>query len=52
MHKHEQQSIKVKHKSKEREMQTQNNSRCVIEEETKELGEKPLRHPPSGKSIH
>ena len=22
--------------------------RCVIEEETKELGEKPLRRPPSG----
>ena len=52
MQKHEQQSIKVKHKSKEREMQTQDNSRCVIEEETKELGEKPLCHPQSGKSIH
>ena len=24
----------------------------VIEEETEELGEKPLRHPPSGKMIH
>ena len=24
----------------------------VIEEETEELGEKPLHHPPSGKSIH
>ena len=24
----------------------------VIEEETKELGEKPLRHPPSCKMIH
>ena len=52
MHKHEQQLIKVKHKSKEREMQSQDNSRCVIKEETKELDEKPLRHPPSGKSIY
>ena len=29
-------------------MQTQITRRCVIEEETKELGEKPLRRPPSG----
>ena len=29
-------------------MQTQITRRCVIEEETEELGEKPLRHPPSG----
>ena len=29
-------------------MQTQIIRRCVIEEETEELGEKPLRHPPSG----
>ena len=29
-------------------MQTQITHRCVIEEETEELGEKPLRHPPSG----
>ena len=29
-------------------MQTQDNTRCVIEEETEELGEKPLRRPPSG----
>ena len=29
-------------------MQTQITLRHVIEEETKELGEKPLRHPPSG----
>ena len=28
-------------------MQTQITRRCVIEEETEELGEKPLRHPPS-----
>ena len=26
--------------------------RRVIKEEIKELGEKPLRRPPSGKSIH
>ena len=29
-------------------MQTQITPRCVIEEKTKELGEKPLRRPPSG----
>ena len=29
-------------------MQTQITRRCVIEEETEELGEKSLRHPPSG----
>ena len=29
-------------------MQTQITPRCVIEEENKELGEKPLRRPPSG----
>ena len=29
-------------------MQTQITCRCVIEEETEELGEKPLRGPPSG----
>ena len=29
-------------------MQTHITSRRVIEEETEELGEKPLRHPPSG----
>ena len=28
-------------------MQTQITRRCVIEEETKKLGEKPLRHPPN-----
>ena len=28
-------------------MQTQDTRRCVIEEETEELREKPLRHPPS-----
>ena len=28
-------------------MQTHITRRCVIEEETEELGEKPLRHPPS-----
>ena len=36
-------------KIKEREMQTQGQTqRCVIEEETKALGVKPLRRPPSG----
>ena len=29
-------------------MQTQITRRCVIEEETEELSEKPLRCPPSG----
>ena len=29
-------------------MKTQIIRRCVIEEETEELGEKPLHHPPSG----
>ena len=29
-------------------MQTQITRQCVIEEETEELGEKPLRRPPSG----
>ena len=29
-------------------MQTQITRRCIIEEETEELGEKPLHHPPSG----
>ena len=28
-------------------MQTQITRRCIIKEETEELGEKPLRHPPS-----
>ena len=29
-------------------MQRQITPRCVIEEETEELDEKPLRHPPNG----
>ena len=37
-------SSKIKCK---RRMQTQITRRCVIEEETEELGEKPLCHPPS-----
>ena len=37
--------MKVKHKSKGREMQTQLTPRRVIEEETEELDEKPLRDP-------
>ena len=47
VNKHEQQTIKVKHKSKGREMQTQNNTRHVIKEETKKLNEKPFCDPPS-----
>ena len=35
-------------KSRGREMQTQITPRRVIEEETEELDEKPLRRPPSG----
>ena len=33
-------------------MQTQNNTKTCIEEETEKLGEKPLHRPPSGKSIY
>ena len=33
-------------------MQPQDKTKCVIEEETEDLGKKPLRRPPSGKSIH
>lgn len=33
-------------------MQTQDNMAMFIEEEIEELGEKPLRRSPSGKSIH
>ena len=36
-------------KIKGREMQTQGQHNGVIEEETKALGIKPLRHPPSGR---
>ena len=36
-------------KIKGREMQTQGNTRCVIDEETEALGVKPLHRPPSGK---
>ena len=43
VHRHEQQTKKVKHKSKGREMQTQEKRQRVIEEDTEELGEKPLR---------
>ena len=38
---------KMKCKRVGREMQTQITCRCVIEEETEELGEKPLCRPPS-----
>ena len=43
--------IKAK-KSREEECKYKITWRCVIEEETKELGKKPLCHPQSGKSIH
>ena len=43
--------IKAK-KSREEECKYKITWQCVIEEETEELGEKPLCHPPSGKSIH
>ena len=36
-------------KIKGKEMQTQDNTRCVIKEEIEALGIKPFRHPPSGK---
>ena len=36
-------------KIKGREMQTQDNTRCVIKEEIEALGVKPLRRPLSGK---
>jgi len=49
VYKYEQQAIKVKHKSKGRKNA---NTRCVIKEEIEELNEKPLCHPPRGKSIH
>ena len=49
---HNQQTIKLKHRSKGRKMQSQDNTRRAIKEEIEELDEKPLRHPPSGKSIH
>ena len=48
MHKHEQQTIKLKHKSKGREMQTQDNTKTCYQKETKELGKKLLHCPPSG----
>ena len=42
----------MKVKSREEECKHKITCRCVIEEETKELGKKPLRYPLSGKSIH
>ena len=39
-------------KSREEECKYKITCRCVIEEETKKLGEKPLCRPPSSKSIH
>ena len=43
----------IKGKSKgQRDANTKKTPARIIEEETKEFGEKPLRHPPSGKMIH
>ena len=39
-------------KSREEECKYKITPQCVIEEETKEFGEKPLRHSPSSKLIH
>ena len=47
VHKHEQQTIKLKNKSKGREMQTQDNTKTWYQKEIEELGEKPLCNPPS-----
>ena len=52
VYKHEQQKIKVKHKSKEESCNHKITPRCIIEEETEELGEKPLYCPPNGESIY
>ena len=46
-----QQQLKGKSKG-QRAAITKITSARIIEEETEELGEKPLRHPPSGKIIH
>ena len=49
---HNQQTIKVKHKSKEEGCNHKITPRHVIEKETKELDEKPLRRPSRNKSFH
>ena len=36
----------------QRDVNTKITPACIIEEETKELGEKPLHRPPSGEMIH
>ena len=51
VHKHEQQTIKVKYKSKGRKMQTQDNTVMYYRKGTEELDEKSLCCP-SGKLIH
>ena len=43
VHKHEHQTLKVKHKSKRRAMQPQDNTKMC-----EEFGKKPLRHSPNG----
>ena len=42
----------MKAKSREEECKHKITCRCVIEKETEVLSVKPLRRPPSGKSIH
>ena len=48
VHKHEQQTIKIKYKSKGREMQTQDNTAMCYRKGNRNTRLKPLRHPPSG----
>ena len=52
VHKHEQQTVKVKYKSKEERYKHKITPKRVIEKETEELDEKPLCHTSSDKSIH
>ena len=52
LHKHEQQTLNESTKVREERCKHKITPRRVIEEETEELGEKPLRHPPNGKSIY
>ena len=44
--------MKGKKEGLERYKHKDNTGTCYIEEETKELDEKPLHHPPSGEMIH
>ena len=53
VHKHEQQTIKKKStRVREEKCKYKITRRCVIKEETEELGEKSLRRPLSDKSIY